>query len=255
MSQQPLYWLSVPQPELQVSFSPGLFSDVFRFHASMAPWLDFGVTSVPSSVPFIVSSSLDAHVYPTMLMLRRFPAVPRGKDSVCAPHLGVDVGRVALTVHLHHSEAPLIDCFLAPECVGCRVAATGQNPRFVNMPRAAAESLSTRNGSRHPISVRNCFNWMPHAAARVAAYNSVSALEMTPRVIEHDSATDCEQFDHDTTATFLRSVTIAASSLSSKSSRYSSCVPTSERPCKISICSRGTAHHGLLEPVFHMLHA
>ena len=52
-----------------------------------------------------------------MLMLRRFPAVPRGKDSVCAPHLGVDVGRVALTVHLHHSEAPLIDCFLAPECV------------------------------------------------------------------------------------------------------------------------------------------
>ena len=42
VSQQPLYWLSVPQPELQVSFSPGLFSDVFRFHASMALWLDSG---------------------------------------------------------------------------------------------------------------------------------------------------------------------------------------------------------------------
>ena len=130
------------------------------------------------------------HGYPTMLMLRQFTAVPRGKDSVCAPHLGVDVGRVALTVHLHQSKAPLIDCFPATECFDIELLHLARCT-----PRHHAASCSriiiyTRNGSRHPISVRNCFNWMPHAAARVAAYNSVSALEMTPCVIEHVSATD-----------------------------------------------------------------
>ena len=91
---------------------------------------------------------------------------------------------------------------------------------------------------------------MPHAAARVAAYNSVSALEMTPRVIEHDSATDCEQFDHDTTATFLRSVTIAAHHY--HPNRHG--IPVVFQLPK-DHARRGTAHHGLLEPVFHMLHA
>ena len=64
---------------------------------------------------------------------------------------------------------------------------------LVSMPRAAAESLCTRNRSGQSISVKNCYIWIPHVAARVPAYNSASPLEneMIPCVVELVSSTDC----------------------------------------------------------------
>ena len=103
---------------------------------------------------------------------------------------------------------------------------TRPDPRLVILPRAAAEPLRTRNGSRQPISVRNCCSWIPHAAARVAVYHSASSQkgEMTPCVVEVVSSTDCRSLIT-TQELLLRSGSFAAQSLSAYTSRYSSSVP------------------------------
>ena len=89
-----------------------------------------------------------------------------------------------------------------PECFDIKLLHLARSTPRHHAASCSRITIYTRNGSRHPISVRNCFNWMPHAAARVAAYNSVAPLEMTPGVIEHVSATDFKQFDHDTITIF-----------------------------------------------------
>ena len=51
------------------------------------------------------------------LTLRPFPTtVGDGQIRLHSQCLGVDVGGVVLAVHFHQSEAPLLECYLAPEC-------------------------------------------------------------------------------------------------------------------------------------------
>ena len=187
--------------------------------------------------PFIVPSSFDSTVIQQSCFVHSQQPWEM-IDSVYTQCLGADVGWI---VHLHQSEAPLFHCFLTPECFvsRCLRYSTRPDPRLVILPRAAAEPLRTRNGSGQPISVRNCCSWIPHAAARVAVYNSASPLkgEMTPCVVELVSSTDCRSLIT-TQELLLRSVSFAAQSLSAYTSRYSSLVPAGNDHARCGLCTR-----------------
>ena len=135
-------------------------------------------------------------------------------DSVRAPCLGADVGGglVSLSIYVcrkrpwsfvsWNQSALMSRCFTQPD------------PRLVIVPRAAAESLCTRSG-RCPT------DFLTHAAARVATYNSASPLE---REVALASSPDFPSLIT-TQELLLRSVSFAAQSLSANESRYAFCVP------------------------------
>ena len=67
--------------------------------------------------PFIVSSSFDSTVVQQSSCCLHSQQPLEVNDSVCTECLGADEGGIVLTVHLHQSEAHLLDCLLATECI------------------------------------------------------------------------------------------------------------------------------------------
>ena len=114
--------------------------------------------------------------------------------SVLVP---MSAGLFSLSTFINRKRS-LLDRFRAPECFHIEMLHLARSTRVVIMPRAAAESLCTRSGSWQPMTVRNLLQ-MPHAAARVGAYNSASPLEreMTPCVVELVSSTSSSLSGHD----------------------------------------------------------
>ena len=178
------------------------------------------------SDPFIVSSWFGSTVIQQNSCHVHSRQPQEMNDSVCTQCLGDCVGGVVFTIHSHQSEAHLLHCFLATECFDVGDASPGQ----IHASSSCRE-LYTRSGRWQPISVRNCCSWMPHAAARNAAYTSASPLakEMTPCVVELVSSTNFPSLDTTQELVFRRlGCPIAVSECIKVLQLCSNC----KRPCK-----------------------
>ena len=146
---------------------------------------DFGIAPLIFTDPFFVSSSFDSTVIQPCSRDVHSQQSQEMNHSVCTQRLGANVGWTVF--HCPPSSIGSAPFRLLPDTHQSALISrcfTRPDGRLVITPRGAAESPCTRQTSGQPNHVRNCCSWIPHAAARVAAYNYDSPLEseMTPCV-------------------------------------------------------------------------